>query len=487
MSESFVPLAELLGEQDELPQATAPGLAEQLSAAKQKLAGVKDRPAKVGFISLGCPKNLVDTESMLGLLKQEGFQITNEQQAADVLVVNTCSFIDSAKEESIEAILEALEEKKKGNAKSVIVTGCLAQRYVADLKEELPEVDAFVGTSDYGRITSIVDATLLGQKVDAVGNPSELRDWNFDRLLATSGTTAYLKIAEGCNCACTFCIIPHLRGAHRSRPLESVVDEARRLVATGTKELVVISQDSTFYGVDLYGKPMLAELLRQLAQLDVEWIRLHYAYPSRLTDEVIDVMASEPKIAKYLDIPLQHGSDKVLKEMNRPLGREKYIRLVKKLKERMPEISLRSGFIAGFPGETEAEFAELLSFLQEIEFDHVGVFAYSTEEGTPAGAREDQIPEEVRAERAARAMEVQRPIAEVRRQRLVGKTLRVLVEGQSEVTAQLFYGRHEGQAPGIDGVVWFTAQPANPPVKGSFVSVEIGEVKGYDLVGVLRA
>jgi ribosomal protein S12 methylthiotransferase len=445
-------------------------------------AQVAGREVKVGFISLGCSKNLADSEVMIGLLKGTGYQITNKQDEADVLVVNTCGFIEEAKKESINAILEAAQEKTHGKCQALIVAGCMVPRYGDELALEIPEIDALVGTADYPRIGEVVAGVLAGQKVSQISDPDAIVDWNFDRVLATPGYTAYIKIAEGCNCACSFCAIPLMRGRHRSRPIESIVDEATRLAQAGVKELVVISQDTTYYGIDLYKKARFADLLRELAKVEgIRWIRIHYSYPTRINDDLIDVLANEPKVLPYLDMPLQHGSNKMLRLMNRPANRDGYIKLIKKLRERVPGICLRSTFIAGHPGETEADFQELLSFLEACQFDHVGVFAYSVEEDTPSGKME-QLPEEVRAERRDRAMALQAEIAKRQNQKMVGTTLAVLVEGRSPKRGW-FVGRCYRQSPGIDGVVLFQAPFGVEYQPGEFVDVEITGVQGYDLVG----
>jgi len=446
-------------------------------------AQVAGQQVKVGFISLGCPKNLVDSESMIGLLQNTGYAITNRKEEADVLVVNTCGFIDAAKKESIDAILEAGQEKVNGRCRALVVAGCMVPRYGHELMEEIPEVDALVGTADYPRIGEVISGILAGQKVEQISDPDAITDWNFERVLATPGYTAYVKIAEGCDCACAFCSIPIMRGKHRSRPVESIIDEAKRLGAMGVKELIVISQDTTAYGIDLYGRPSLARLLRELCKVDgIRWIRVHYSYPTRITDELIEVMATEEKVCKYLDMPLQHGSNRMLRIMNRPANADGYVKLVKKLRERIPTICLRSTFIAGHPGETQEDFVVLLDFLKACEFDHVGVFAYSQEEDTPSGQME-QLPEEVRTERRDAAMAVQNEIARRRNGAQVGRMLEVLVEGRAARGRDWYVGRSYRQSPGIDGVVIFQAPPGAEYKPGDFVPVEVISVKEYDLKG----
>ncbi|MGE5674085.1 MAG: 30S ribosomal protein S12 methylthiotransferase RimO [Mycobacterium leprae] len=446
-------------------------------------AQVAGRAVKVGFISLGCSKNLVDSESMIGLLQNTGYTITNQQSEADVLVVNTCGFIEAAKRESIDAILEAGQEKVTGQCRALVVAGCMVPRYGQELLQEIPEIDAVVGTADYLRIGEVISGVLAGQKVQAISDPDAIHDWNVERVLATPGYTAYIKIAEGCDAACAFCSIPLMRGKHRSRPIESIVAEAERLGRMGVKELVVISQDTTYYGLDLYGRTRLADLLRELAKVEgIQWIRVHYSYPTRIPDDLIEVIATEPKVLKYLDMPLQHGSNRMLKLMNRPANADAYVRLIKKLRERVPEITLRSTFISGHPGETPEDHAMLLEFLKECEFDHVGVFAYSQEEDTKAGQME-QLPEEVRAARRDEAMAVQAAIAQKRSNLQVGKTLDVLVEGRSPKGKGWYVGRCYRQSPGIDGVVLFQAAPGADYKPGEMLPVEITGVAGYDLKG----
>lgn len=444
-------------------------------------AQVAGRQIKVGFISLGCPKNLVDSESMIGLLANTGYVITNAKQEADVLVVNTCGFIEAAKQESIDTILEAAQEKATGNCQALVVAGCMVPRYGEQMMGEIPEIDAVVGTADYPRIGEVLSGILAGKRVEMISDPDAILDWNFDRVLATPGYSAYLKIAEGCNCACAFCSIPIMRGGHRSRPMESIMDEAARLAAMGVKELIVISQDTTYYGLDLYKRIRFAELLSELAKIDsIRWIRIHYSYPTRINDALIDVMANEPKIVPYLDMPLQHGSNRMLRIMNRPANAEGYLRLMQKLRERIPNICLRSTFIAGHPGETEADFEQLLEFLRTCRFDHVGVFAYSVEEDTQAGQME-QLPLQVREQRRDRAMAVQSSIAAACNEMQVGKTLEVLVEGRSPAGRNTYVGRCYRQSPGIDGVVIFRSGQEVKP--GDMIDVTITGVNGYDLIG----
>lgn len=446
-------------------------------------AQVAGRAIQIGFISLGCPKNLVDSESMIGLLQHTGYRITNQQSQADVLVINTCGFIDAAKRESIDAILEAAQEKEQGRCRALVVAGCMVPRYGQELLAEIPEIDAVVGTADYPRIGEVISGILAGQRVEQISDPDAITDWNFDRVLATPGYVAYLKIAEGCDCACSFCSIPLMRGKHRSRPMESILDEAHRLARMGVRELIIISQDTTFYGIDLYRKNRFAELLRKLAQVEgLRWIRIHYSYPTRVNAALIEVLATEPKVLPYLDMPLQHGSNKMLKLMNRPANADGYVKLVRKLREWIPGICLRSTFIAGHPGETEADFQQLLDFLKLCEFDHVGVFAYSTEEDTPSGQME-QLPIEVREDRRDQAMALQGEIARRRNEAQVGRSLEVLVEGRSPQGRGWYVGRCYRQSPGIDGVIFFRAAEGASYKPGDMIPVEITGVCGYDLTG----
>lgn len=442
----------------------------------------------VGLVSLGCAKNLVDSEIMLGLLREAGYRITNEKEEADVLVVNTCGFIGPAKEESVDTIIELGELKEKGRCRALIVAGCLAQRYREELMREMPEIDAVIGTGDFTRIVETISQALAGERQVCVGRPVYQYSRDLPRVQATPGHTAYLKIAEGCDNACSYCVIPALRGPLRSRPLNDLVDEAASLAARGVKEIILIAQDTTAYGLDLYGEYRLAGLLRALSRIDVlRWVRVLYSYPSRFTDDLIEVVAREEKICKYLDIPLQHGSDEILKQMNREGDREQALALIRRLKDAIPDLVLRTSLIVGFPGETEAHFEELLDFIREIRFDHVGVFTYSQEEDTPAGARPDQVPEEVKQERFRRAMEVQQGIAFERRRRWVGRELEVLVEGADPdraasvvVSGCPYWGRTRGQAPGIDGATYLKGKDLKV---GEIYRARVVGTEGYDLLG----
>lgn len=444
---------------------------------------------KVGFISLGCPKNLVDSEVMMGRLKQAGYELTSDESQADTLVVNTCGFIDAAKKESIEAILEAARMKSEGKCKRLVVAGCLVERYRDELRESIPEVDAFIGTSQIDDITMAADARVNTRSLPVVslGNQSAtyLYDESTPRVLATPSHTAYVKIAEGCDRPCAFCFIPQMRGHFRSRRFGSVVAEARALVEQGVKELVLVAQDSSRYGEDLDMEDGLAHLLRELARLDgVEWVRVMYAYPTHVSDAFLDVMASEPKACKYLDMPLQHASQKVLKLMRRGGNRESLERLIARVRERVPGVTVRTTFIAGFPGETEEDFQELLTFVRNVEFDRVGVFTYSDEEGTPAFDLSDKVDPKTSERRRDALMREQKKISRRRNRARVGQTMRVLFEGASIETDLLWQGRAEGQAPDIDGCVLINDAPEGvSPQPGDFVNVCITGAHEYDLVG----
>jgi ribosomal protein S12 methylthiotransferase len=444
---------------------------------------------KVGFVSLGCPKNLVDSEVMMGQLQQAGYEITADAAEADTVVVNTCGFIESAKQESIDAILEAARLKNEGRATRVIVAGCLVERYRDDLRAEMPEVDAFIGTSQINDILKVADANIDPRSLPVLplGNQSAtyLYDESTPRLLATPGYTAFIKIAEGCDRPCAFCFIPQMRGHFRSRRFGSIMNEAEQLVKRGAKELVLVAQDSSRYGEDLGEQDALAGLLRELARLDgVEWVRVMYTYPTHISDGFLDVIASEPKAVNYLDMPLQHASQNVLRLMKRGGNRESLERLIERVRARVPGIAIRTTFIAGFPGETEDDFKELLGFIRTVEFDRVGVFTYSDEEGTPAYDLPNKVDPKVAARRRDRLMKAQAKISEHRNRAKIGSTHRVLFEGGSEESDLLWQGRLETQAADIDGCVLINDAPEGfEPVPGQFVNVMITEAHEYDLVG----
>ena len=434
---------------------------------------------KVYMHTLGCPKNRVDSEVMLGALEGAGFQLVQEPERAEVIVVNTCGFIESAKEESIEAILELAEHRREGSCRKLVVAGCLTQRYHAELSRELPEVDHFVGTGAYPEIARIVSDAQA--KRILVPDPDFVHDSRTPRVSSMPAHTAYLKIAEGCDNACAFCIIPKLRGPQRSRPVDDVAAEARALAAGGAVELSLVAQDLTAYGQDLPGRVRLHHLLPELCRVDgIRWIRLHYAYPRDFPDALVEVMAREEKIAKYLDMPLQHSSDRLLRAMRR--GRpSRYLRqLLARIRAGVPGIALRTALIVGLPGETEEDFEDLLDFVREQRFERLGVFEYSREEGTPAAEMEGQVPARVKRQRRERVMALQNRIAREQQRALVGRRLEVLVEGRAEETEHLLVGRHAQQAPEIDGVTYVNEGLAYP---GEMVLVEITEAHDYDLVG----
>ena len=437
---------------------------------------------KVSLVSLGCPKNLVDAEVMLGYLSKEGFEVTTNEHEADIIIVNTCSFIKEAKQESIDTILDLADRKKEGTCRLLVVTGCLPQRYQEELARELPEVDIFVGPGDYPRIAEIIaeKSTTEGQ-LQYTGDPNFLYDADLPRLKSSPSYTAYLKIAEGCSNCCSYCVIPSLRGSFRSRPMDKLMQEAEVLVSGGVKELNLIAQDITGYGKDLGTGASLEYLIRKLARLEgLKWIRLLYAYPDGITDGLIQLIKTEPKVCKYLDIPLQHISDPILKNMNRRSDERMITALVAKLREEIPGITLRTSLIVGFPGETEEDFKKLLHFVEETQFDRLGVFCYSREEGTPAAVMSDQISERVKRERYKKLMRVQARVSFKRNRLLIDSVEQVVVEGYSEETDLLLKGRSSRQAPDIDGQVYITAGEARV---GDFVNLRITDSSDYDLIG----
>ena len=448
-----------------------------------------DHMNKVGFISLGCPKNLVDSEVMMGQLKQKGYQITADAEDADTVVVNTCGFINSAKKESIDAILEAARLKTDGKAKRLIVAGCLVERYRDELKAEMPEVDAFIGTSQINDILSVCDPNTNTRSLPVVplGNQSAtyLYDESTPRVLATPSHYAFLKIAEGCDRPCAFCFIPQMRGHFRSRRFGSIVAEAHQLAEEGVKELILVAQDSSRYGEDLGKQDALAHLLRELSHTDgIDWVRVMYTYPTHISDSFLEVLAEEPKAVKYLDMPLQHASQNVLKSMKRGGNRASLERLIERVRGRVPGIAVRTTFITGFPGETEKDFNELLAFVKNVEFDRVGVFTYSDEEGTPAFDLPNKVEPKIAKQRRGRLMKEQAKIARRKNKARIGEIVRVLFEGESNESELLWQGRMETQAPDIDGCVLINDAPEEfEPLPGTLVDVLITEAQEYDLVG----
>jgi ribosomal protein S12 methylthiotransferase len=444
---------------------------------------------KIGFISLGCPKNLVDSEVMMGQLKQKGYEITADAAEADTVVVNTCGFIESAKQESIETILEAARLKTGGRATRLIVAGCLVERYRDDLKAAIPEVDAFIGTSQINDILAVCDPNTNTRSLPVVplGNQSAtyLYDESTPRVLATPSHYAFIKIAEGCDRPCAFCFIPQMRGHFRSRRFGSIVAEAHQLAEEGVKELILVAQDSSRYGEDLGKQDALAHLLRELSHTDgIEWVRVMYTYPTHISDGFLAVLAEETKAVKYLDMPLQHASQNVLKLMKRGGNRASLERLIERVRERVPGIAVRTTFIAGFPGETETDFQELLAFIKQVEFDRVGVFTYSDEEGTPAYDLPNKVDPKIAKKRRDRLMKEQAKISLRRNKAKVGKVFKVLFEGESTESDLLWQVRLETQAPDIDGCVLISDAPEGfIPQPGEMVNVLITEAQEYDLVG----
>lgn len=436
---------------------------------------------KVGIISLGCAKNRVDAEMLLYRIRNAGYKLCEDVAMADVAIINTCGFIESAKQESIEEILELSELKKEGKIKAIIVTGCLAERYKEEVMKEIPEADAVVGIGANDDIVKIIDEVLQGKKQQCFPDKL-LLPLEGGRIQSTPYYYAYLKIAEGCDNHCTYCAIPMIRGKFRSRKMEDIIAEAKHLAEKGVKELVVVAQDTSLYGKDIYGELMLSKLLKKLCEIDgIKWIRVLYCYPDKITDELLQVMAEEEKIVKYLDLPLQHCNGRVLKTMNRKGNKEELVKLIAKIREKVPGIVLRTTFIAGFPTETEEEFAELENFAKEVRFERVGCFAYSQEENTPAAKLEPQIPEEVKERRAEIIMENQQEIMEEFCQKLDGKTIEVLVEGYDQY-AECFFGRSAWDAPEVDGSVFFTVT-GRKPAPGEFVKVKIDDFLNCDPIG----
>ena len=438
---------------------------------------------KILFISLGCDKNLVDTEVMLGMLASRGYEMTNDEQEADIIVINTCCFIHDAKEESIQNILEMAEYKKNGSAKALIVTGCMAERYRQEILDEIPEVDEVLGTTAYDRILDAVDAALAGQHEVMTADLDALPLPETKRLVTTGGHFAYLKIAEGCDKHCTYCIIPKIRGNFRSVPMERLLKEAQDLAEQGVKELILVAQETTLYGKDLYGEKSLPKLLRELCKISgIRWIRILYCYPEEITDELIQVMKEEPKICHYLDLPIQHASDAILKKMGRRTSKQQLIDTITKLRKEIPDIALRTTLITGFPGETQEQHEEVMEFVDEMEFERLGVFTYSPEEDTPAATMPDQIDEEVKEDRQADIMELQQEIVFDQAEDMIGKEVLVMIEGKV-ADENAYVGRTYRDAPNVDGLIFVNTD--EELMTGDFAKVKVTGAAEYDLIGEL--
>lgn len=440
---------------------------------------------KLLCISLGCDKNLVDTEMMLGLLNRDGYTFTDDEYEADVIVINTCCFIGDAKEESVNTILEMAQRKIDGNCKALIVTGCLAQRYKQEIIDEIPEVDGILGTSTYDEISNVLKKALGGEgSVSCFHELDLLPQTETDRILTTGGHYAFLKIAEGCDKHCTYCIIPTLRGNYRSVPMENLIKEAEKLADKGVKELILVAQETTLYGVDLYGKKSLPELLKKLCRISgIQWIRIQYCYPEEITDELIAVMKEESKICRYLDMPIQHASDRILKRMGRRTSKEQLKDIINKLRNEIPDIALRTTLISGFPGETEEDHEELMEFVDEMEFERLGVFAYSAEEDTPAAEFPDQVPQEIKEDRRDAIMELQQEISLDLSQSMVGKTLEVMIEGKV-ADENAYVARTYMDGPGVDGMIF--VQTGEELMSGDFAKIRVTGAMEYDLIGELE-
>lgn len=437
----------------------------------------------VAMISLGCAKNLVDSENMIALIKDAKLDFIEKPELAEIIIINTCGFISSAKEESINTILEMAEYKKTGHCKILIVVGCLVQKYQEELLKEIPEIDGFLGTNNYHQIIEVINEALENtQKVVRINKENSEKYMELPRHITTPGHYAYIRIAEGCDNHCTYCVIPQMRGKFRSRPIETIFDEVKQLVAGGTKEIILVAQDTTQYGKDVYGEFKLPLLIKQLATIeDLRWIRLLYCYPNSFTDELIEVIEREPKVCKYVDIPIQHGDDTILRKMGRNITQQKIKDLLNKLKNKIPNITIRSTFIVGFPGETDENFANLLEFLKEMKLDRVGAFTYSLEEDTPAGKMADQISENIKAKRLEKLMELQYEILREKHSSFLGTTKIVQVEGTHSDQPNLWVCRSEGEAPDIDPVILVGANEEMAP--GKLIKVKITHLEDYDLIG----
>lgn len=436
---------------------------------------------KILFISLGCDKNLVDSEEMLGLLNREHFEFTDDESEADVIVINTCCFVNDAKEESVNTILQMAEYRKSGSCKALIVTGCLAQRYKTEISDEIPEVDAILGTSSYDKIVDAVKSTICGEKFEKFNPLDELIVEESERVVTTGGHYAYIKIAEGCNKCCTYCIIPKIRGRYRSVPEEDILKTAEKLVENGAKELILVAQETTLYGVDLYGRKTLPDLLKKICKIPgLIWVRILYCYPEEITDELIEVMKNEPKVCHYIDMPIQHASDKILKAMGRRTNRVELTERILKIRKEIPDIVLRTTLISGFPGETEEDHEEMLDFVDEMEFERLGVFAYSPEEDTVAAEMPDQIDEDIKIKRRNEIMELQQEIAFENAENMIGRELLVMIEGKV-VDENAYVGRTYMDCPNVDGNIFITTD--EELITGDFVKVKVTGAAEYDLIG----
>jgi len=435
---------------------------------------------KIGVVSLGCPKNLIDSEVMLGLLSNANYEIVNNKEDADILIVNTCGFIESAKQESINTILEMTEEKKR-KCEVLIVTGCMAERYREKILEQIPEVDAVLGTGNYKEIAEVINRAYKGEKTVSYGKLDEIDFLDGERIISTSKHSVFLKISEGCDNRCTYCIIPYLRGNYRSRKMESLIKETELLAEKGAKEIILVAQDTTRYGIDLYGKKMLPELIQKISKISgIEWIRLLYCYPEEIDDELIAEIASNSKVCKYLDIPIQHSSDRILKLMGRRGNISDIRAALNKLRENVKDIVIRTTLIVGFPDETDEDFEKLLSFVREFKFDRLGVFTYSKEDGTPAAKMKNQIKKSIKETRQEMVLELQNAISAEINSKRIGRVYKAIVDGIAD-DGIFYYGRTYAEAPEIDGLVYFTSP--EPLTLGCFVDVKILNAEDYDLIG----
>ena len=436
---------------------------------------------KIFCVSLGCDKNLVDTEMMLGLLNKDGYTFTDDEHEADVVVVNTCCFIGDAKEESVNTILEMAELKKEGRCKALIVTGCMAQRYKQEILDEIPEVDGILGTSTYDEISNVLKKVLGGSRESCFHDLNALPNVEAPRVVTTGGYYAFLKIAEGCDKRCTYCIIPDLRGSYRSVPMERLIEEAKQLASQGVKELILVAQETTLYGIDLYKKKSLPKLLHELCKIPgIQWIRIQYCYPEEITQELIETIREEEKVCNYLDIPIQHASDRILKRMGRRTNQKQLREMIASLRSQIPDIALRTTLISGFPGETEEDQEEVMRFVDEMEFERLGVFAYSQEEDTPAAEFPDQVPQELKEERRDEIMELQQEISYEKSQSMIGKVLEVMIEGKV-ADENAYVGRTYMDAPGVDGLIFINTDL--DLMSGDFVRAKVTGALEYDLIG----